>query len=142
EPTLTQNALAGAAGIRTRLLRPPYSSEPKARTAADWSAYRRAARYGYLIVLATVDTKDWARPGVKKIVSNAVGGSIAAGRGGHGAIIMLHDSGGNRSQTVRALPRIIVKLRARGYRFVTVTGGRHPPAEQPARVERAVGGRD
>jgi len=133
ELTLTQNALAGAAGIRTRLLRPPYSSEPDAITVADWTAYRRAARYGYLIVLATVDTRDWARPGVKAIVRNAVGGSIAAGRGGRGAIIMLHDAGGNRTQTVRALPQIIVQLRTRGYRFVTVTAGRRlPPGDVPA----------
>jgi len=141
ELTLTQNALAGTAGIRTRLLRPPYSSEPSAITAADWAAYRRAARYGYLIVLATVDTRDWARPGVKAIVSSAVDGTMAAGRGGRGAIIMLHDAGGNRSQTVRALPLIISKLQARGYRFVTVTAGLQlPPGDVPATWrQRAVG---
>ena len=145
ELTLTQNALAGAAGIRTRLLRPPYSSEPNAITPADWTAYRRAARYGYLIVLATVDTKDWAKPGVKKIVTKAVGASIAAGFHGHGAIIMLHDSGGNRSQTVRALPQIISKLKARGYRFVTVTAAvaadQHvPPADVPASFQQRIAG--
>jgi len=145
ELTLTQNALAGAAGIRTRLLRPPYSSDRKAITAADWPAYRRAARYGYLIVLATVDTKDWAKPGVEQIITKAVGASVAARRHGHGAIIMLHDSGGNRSQTVRALPQIISELKARGYRFVTVTAavaaGQHlPPADVPATLQQRVVG--
>ncbi|HEX7938114.1 MAG TPA: polysaccharide deacetylase family protein, partial [Gemmatimonadaceae bacterium] len=90
ELTLTQNALAGAAGIRTTLLRPPYSSVADALTRTDWLAYSRAARFGYLVVLTSTDTKDWAKPGVKRIVANAMP------RGDHGAIIMLHDSGGNR----------------------------------------------
>jgi cellulose synthase/poly-beta-1,6-N-acetylglucosamine synthase-like glycosyltransferase/peptidoglycan/xylan/chitin deacetylase (PgdA/CDA1 family) len=139
ELTLTQNALAGAAGIRTRLLRPPYSSETNAITAADWTAYHRAARYGYLIVVATVDTKDWERPSVKTIAGNAAAGAAKAARHGHGAIIMLHDAGGNRGQTVRALPLIIGALKARGYRFVTVTAGLHlPPADVPATLPQRV----
>ncbi len=117
ELTLTQNALAGAAGIRTRLLRMPYSSEPDALTAADWRAAGQAGRDGYLVVLADLDTRDWARPGVTHIVAAAMP------RGGRGAIIMFHDGGGNRGQTVAALPAIITRLRAEGYRFTTVTGG-------------------
>jgi cellulose synthase/poly-beta-1,6-N-acetylglucosamine synthase-like glycosyltransferase/peptidoglycan/xylan/chitin deacetylase (PgdA/CDA1 family) len=125
--TLTQNALAGAAGVHTSLLRPPFSSEPDAVSASDWRAYRQAAHDGYLIVLASLDTRDWARPGVAKIVAAAMP------RRGQGAIIMMHDSGGNRSETVDALPRIIAGLRARGYRFVTVTGGLgRPAADVPA----------
>jgi cellulose synthase/poly-beta-1,6-N-acetylglucosamine synthase-like glycosyltransferase/peptidoglycan/xylan/chitin deacetylase (PgdA/CDA1 family) len=128
--TLTENALAGAAGIRTSLLRPPYSSEAGALTQADWQAYRRAAKYGYLIALATNDTRDWTKPGVAKIVAHALP------HGTRGAIIMLHDSGGDRSQTVRALPRIIVALKARGYRFVTVTGGLGLPSADVAATPR------
>jgi cellulose synthase/poly-beta-1,6-N-acetylglucosamine synthase-like glycosyltransferase/peptidoglycan/xylan/chitin deacetylase (PgdA/CDA1 family) len=135
ELTLTQNALAGAAGIRTRLLRPPYSSVPDALTQADWVAYQRASRFGYLVVLTSTDTKDWARPGVSRIVANAMP------RGNHGAIIMMHDSGGNRRETVKALPLIIERLRARGYRFATVTAALHlPPADAPANVEQRVTG--
>jgi len=135
ELTLTQNALAGAAGVRTTLLRPPYSSNPNALTAADWTAYRQAARFGYLVVLASLDTRDWARPGVSDIVANAMP------RGDRGAVIMLHDSGGNRRQTVRALPQIIDRLKARGYRFATVTAALHLAAgDVPATpVQRIVG---
>jgi cellulose synthase/poly-beta-1,6-N-acetylglucosamine synthase-like glycosyltransferase/peptidoglycan/xylan/chitin deacetylase (PgdA/CDA1 family) len=115
--TLTQNALAGAAGVHTALLRPPYSSTPDAVTARDWRAYQQAGGDGYLIVLASLDTRDWARPGVARIVAAAMP------PGNRGAIIMMHDSGGNRSETVAALPQIITGLKARGYRFVTVTGG-------------------
>ena len=133
ELTLTQNALSGAAGIRTRLLRPPYASTPGALTSADWRAYRRAARFGYLIVLASRDTKDWARPGVASIVRAALPSGHA------GALIMMHDSGGNRSETVRALPAIIRDLRARHYRFVTITQGlRLPSADVPATTGQKV----
>jgi cellulose synthase/poly-beta-1,6-N-acetylglucosamine synthase-like glycosyltransferase/peptidoglycan/xylan/chitin deacetylase (PgdA/CDA1 family) len=137
ELTLTQNALAGAAGVRTTLLRPPYSSETGALTEADWRAYLRAAKFGYLIVLANVDTKDWETPGVRDIVANALRWPQDA----HSAIIMLHDSGGNRSQTVRALPQIIDKLKARGYRFTTVTAALNlPAADVPATpAQRVVG---
>jgi chitin deacetylase len=67
-----------------------------------------------LMVLWTVDTSDYRRPGVAAIVHSAVSGARP------GAIILMHDGGGNRSQTVAALPRIINALRARGYRLVTV----------------------
>jgi cellulose synthase/poly-beta-1,6-N-acetylglucosamine synthase-like glycosyltransferase/peptidoglycan/xylan/chitin deacetylase (PgdA/CDA1 family) len=130
ELTLTQNALAGAAGIRTRLLRMPYSSEPDALTAADWRAAERAGRDGYLVVLTSLDTTDWARPGVARIVA------AATPRGRRGAIIMFHDSGGDRAQTVAALPAIITQLRARGYRFTTVTGGLHLAAGDVAATTR------
>jgi len=117
ELALTQNSLAGAAGIRTRLLRMPYSSEPSALTMADWRAAAQAGRDGYLVVLANLDTRDWARPGVTRIAAAAMPS------GGRGAIIMFHDGGGDRGQTVAALPAVITRLRAEGYRFTTVTGG-------------------
>ena len=117
ELALTQNSLAGAAGIRTRLLRMPYSSEPSALTMADWRAATQAGRDGYLLVLTNLDTRDWAKPGVTRIAAAAMPS------GGRGAIIMFHDGGGDRRQTVAALPAVITRLRAEGYRFTTVTGG-------------------
>jgi peptidoglycan/xylan/chitin deacetylase (PgdA/CDA1 family) len=127
ELALTQNALAGAAGVRTRLLRMPYSSEPDALSAADWRAARQAGLDGYMIVLTNLDTKDWTRPGVKRIVAAAMPS------GGKGAVIMLHDGGGNRAQTVAALARIITRLRSEGYRFTTITNGlSQPPGDVPA----------
>ena len=135
ELTLTQNALAGAAGVRTRLLRMPYSSEPDALTAADWRAAERAGRDGYLVVLTNLDTTDWARPGVARIVA------AATPPGRRGAIIMFHDGGGDRAQTVAALPAIITQLRARGYRFTTVTGGLHlAVGEVPATARQRFAG--
>ena len=127
ELTLTQNALAGAAGIHTRIMRMPYSSEPDAISAADWQAARTAGEDGYLMVFTSVDTVDWARPGVASIVKAAIPS------GGPGVIIMMHDGGGNRSETVAALPQIIKELERRGYHFATVTEAlRLPSADVPA----------
>lgn len=135
ELTLTQNALAGAAGIHTRLLRPPYSSQPSALTAPDWDAARQASLDGYVVVLTNLDTRDWARPGVGHIVAAAML------RGHRGAIIMFHDGGGDRSQTVAALPQVISRLRARGYRFMTVTGGLGMPVgDVPATASQRLAG--
>jgi peptidoglycan-N-acetylglucosamine deacetylase len=90
-----------------RLFRPPYGL---------WNSHTLSLLHSQrmLMVLWTVDTNDYRLPGTAAIVRAAVGGAKP------GAIILLHDGGGNRSETVAALPKIIAKLRARGYRLVTV----------------------
>ena len=90
-----------------RLFRPPYGM---------WNATTLTLLRSYrmLMVLWTVDTNDYRRPGMQAIVRTALAGARP------GAIILLHDAGGNRSQTVAALPRIIAGLKRRGYRLVTV----------------------
>jgi peptidoglycan/xylan/chitin deacetylase (PgdA/CDA1 family) len=90
-----------------RLFRPPYGLWNK-------TTVKLLQRYRMLMVLWTVDTNDYLRPGVSKIVHTVVSGARP------GAIILMHDGGGNRQQTVEALPRIIKALRARGYKLVTV----------------------
>ncbi len=90
-----------------RLFRPPYGL---------WNAATLALlrRYHMLMVLWTVDTSDYRRPGVRAIVGSALSGARP------GAIILLHDAGGNRAETVAALPQIIAGLRRRHFRLVTV----------------------
>lgn len=90
-----------------RLFRPPYGLWDSATLAL-------LHRYRMLMVLWTVDTSDYVRPGVNTIVDRAVDGAKP------GAIILLHDAGGDRSQTVAALPKIIAALRRRHYQLVTV----------------------
>ncbi len=105
-----------------RLFRPPYGGF----NAATLPLLRAA---GMLMVLWTVDSKDFSRPGVKRIVYTAVSGARP------GAVILFHDGGGDRSQTVAALPRIISLLRRRRYALVTVTRlllDDPPPRGQPA----------
>jgi cellulose synthase/poly-beta-1,6-N-acetylglucosamine synthase-like glycosyltransferase/peptidoglycan/xylan/chitin deacetylase (PgdA/CDA1 family) len=109
----SQLAIASATGQTTSLLRPPYSSEVDAIRSADWQAVRRSGNYR--VVYTDLDTKDWARPGVNSIIR----AGLPAGN--QGAVIMLHDGGGNRAQTVAALDQLITQLRGRGYTFDTVT---------------------
>jgi cellulose synthase/poly-beta-1,6-N-acetylglucosamine synthase-like glycosyltransferase/peptidoglycan/xylan/chitin deacetylase (PgdA/CDA1 family) len=115
ELTLTGNAIAAATGRVPLLNRPPYSSEPDAVNGADFAAMRRIGAAGYLVVLTDIDTEDWRRPGVASIVA------AARPANGAGAVVMMHDSGGDRSQTVAALRQLLPGLQAEGYRFVTVS---------------------
>ncbi len=103
------------------LFRPPYGSFDQTTL-----GILRAARM--LMVLWSADSKDYTRPGASRIVY----AGISAGK--PGAIILLHDGGGDRSETVAALPRIIERLRQRGFRLVTVSqlvADDPPPTDQP-----------
>lgn len=94
-------------GPRPLLFRPPYGS-------FDATTMRQLHALHLLMVLWSVDTEDYLQPGVPMIVQHALAGAHP------GAIILMHDAGGTRTQTVEALPQIIRGLRARGYRLVTV----------------------
>jgi peptidoglycan/xylan/chitin deacetylase (PgdA/CDA1 family)/glycosyltransferase involved in cell wall biosynthesis len=114
--SLTESALAGVVGIRPRLLRPPYSATPGAITPRQERALAGVAhRGGYVVALADYDARDWSAPGVASIVA------AATPPGRAGGIVLMHDGGGNRSETVRALPRLIARIRDRGFRFATVS---------------------
>ena len=92
---------------RPDLFRPPYGS-------FDATTMAQLAKLHMLMVLWSVDTDDYQQPGVAAIVQRALAGAHP------GAIILMHDAGGTRSETVEALPIIIRALRARGLKPVTV----------------------
>lgn len=72
---------------------------------------------GYKVIMWSwhQDTEDWKRPGTKKIVKKVLSGVKP------GNIVLFHDSGGDRSQTIKALEEILPELQRQGYRFVTVS---------------------
>jgi len=113
--SLTESAVAGAVGIRPVLFRPPYSSTPASVTTAGLAAYQEVARHGYLIALADFDSGDWRRDGTGPIVARA---TPPNGRGG---VVLFHDGGGDRSETVAAVDALVTNLQEQGYRFVTVS---------------------
>ncbi|MFD9908261.1 glycosyltransferase [Streptomyces sp. NPDC059063] len=121
---LSQNqlALAGAAGIRTSLFRPPYSSFADAMDNASWPVVKHIGSRGYLTVVNNTDSEDWQRPGVDEIIRRATP------TGGKGAIVLMHDSGGDRSQTVAALDRFLPSLKKQGYRFTNLTEALDAPS--------------
>ena len=73
-----------------------------------------ARRKGFQVVNWDVDTEDYTRPGTDSIIRTVLGQTRA------GSIVLMHDGGGPREQTVAALPQIIRGLRAKGYKFVTL----------------------
>jgi peptidoglycan-N-acetylglucosamine deacetylase len=95
-------------GFEPCLFRAPYGALSPALLA-------EARGLGFTTIQWNIDPRDWARPGVGEIESNVISNARP------GAIVEMHDGGGDRSQTLAALPDIITTLRARGYRFVTVT---------------------
>jgi len=103
----TSAAISQATGSVPTLFRPPYG-------ATNETVRSIAAQLGMVQILWTLDTRDWQRPGVAAIVNAA----LTSAR--NGSIIILHDGGGDRSQTVQALPQIISGLEQRGFTFTTV----------------------
>ena len=101
-------AIRRATGFTPCLFRPPYGS-----TSAD--LVNRANAQGMTSVLWSVDPLDWRTPGTGSIVSSVLRQTSG------GAIILSHDGGGPRSQTLAALPQIVRTLKGRGYKFVTLT---------------------
>lgn len=94
-------------GPRPRLFRPPYGS-------FNATTFKQLHHLHLLMILWSVDTADYTQPGAKAIVQRALAGAKP------GAIILMHDGGGNRSQTIAALPAIVAGLRKRGLAPVTV----------------------
>jgi peptidoglycan/xylan/chitin deacetylase (PgdA/CDA1 family) len=83
--------------------------------AVNSSVIATAGSLGMQTILWDVDPTDWATPGAAAVYSRVVSAARP------GSIILMHDGGGDRSGTLAALPRIIDTLRARGYRFATVS---------------------
>ncbi|MEU6257710.1 glycosyltransferase [Streptomyces sp. NPDC047043] len=121
---LSQNqlALSGAAGIRTSLFRPPYSSFADAMDNKSWPVTEYIGTRGYITVVNNTDSEDWQKPGVDRIIRNATP------HGGKGAIVLMHDSGGDRHQTVQALDRFLPQLQEQGYEFDNLTEALNAPS--------------
>jgi cellulose synthase/poly-beta-1,6-N-acetylglucosamine synthase-like glycosyltransferase/peptidoglycan/xylan/chitin deacetylase (PgdA/CDA1 family) len=111
----TDTALAGAAGVRPRFFRPPYSGGPQSISHGEAAALASTVDPGHLIVLSNYDSEDWRRPGVSRIVRHAT----PPGR--RGGVIVFHDGGGDRSQTVAAVKRLVPRLERRGFRFTPLS---------------------
>ncbi|MFD1151557.1 polysaccharide deacetylase family protein, partial [Saccharothrix hoggarensis] len=109
----TQLVVAAATGRASSLVRPPYSARPDALDNDDLAAVERMVASGHLVLLSTHDTEDWRNPGVDAIVA---AGTPSDRRG---VVLLAHDGGGDRSQTVAAVEQLIPKLREQGRQFRT-----------------------
>lgn len=121
ELNTTQRLVESYTGRSMRLFRAPYLGDADPNTPGELRASRVAADMGYLSVGLNVDPLDWTQTDARSIVAKTVA-QVESGKDGRSTqIVLLHDSGGDRSATIAALPTIIRELRARGYEFVTVS---------------------
>jgi len=104
----TTSLIASITHFRPCLFRPPGGG-------VDSTVIAAAGADGLRTVTWDVDPADWSTPGTGAIYSHVVGATQP------GSIVLMHDGGGNRSETLAALPSIVDTLRGRGYRFETVT---------------------
>jgi peptidoglycan/xylan/chitin deacetylase (PgdA/CDA1 family) len=103
----TTDLIYQTTGVKTNLFRPPGGIMHN-----GVAAYARNRKYA--IIMWSSDSLDYARPSVPRLVNNVFSTARPGG------IVLLHDGGGNRSQTVQALPEIIHRFRQQGYSFVTI----------------------
>jgi peptidoglycan/xylan/chitin deacetylase (PgdA/CDA1 family) len=103
----TNRLIRTATGFRPCDFRPPDG-------AVNQGLIDRAHRERLVTVNWDVDPRDWSDPGVGAIASNVIHNA------NNGSIVVMHDGGGNRSETVGALPAILSHFRHRGYEFVPV----------------------
>jgi len=129
ELNATQRLFEAFTGRTLKLFRAPFFGDAEPTTSDEVLPVLDAQNRGYISVGLHVDSEDWQRPGVPVIVNNVLSRILSAPAHCDSTsesqcsrnVVLLHDSGGDRSQTVAALPIIIDALRARGYRFVPVS---------------------
>jgi len=137
ELNATQRLFAVITGKSFRLFRPPYFGDAEPSTPAEVNPLLQAQKLGYLIVGLRIDTDDWKKPPPNVIVQRVFDrlAQPATTDEPAGQVVLLHDSGGDRSNTVAALPTLIDQLRAKGYTLVTIdqlAGLTHDQAMPPS----------
>ena len=104
----TDQAIRAQTGSTPGCLRPPYGG-------INTTVKQRAKALGKDLVVWDIDSRDWTKPGTAAIARRVLAGVH------NGSVILMHDGGGNRSQTVAALPTILKTLKAKGYGFRTLS---------------------
>jgi cellulose synthase/poly-beta-1,6-N-acetylglucosamine synthase-like glycosyltransferase/peptidoglycan/xylan/chitin deacetylase (PgdA/CDA1 family)/spore germination protein YaaH len=116
ELSATERLIEAETGRSTTLFRPPYNADATPSDVSELAPLDFAEReLGYTVVMEAIDPQDWARPGADVILQRVK----EQRRGGN--IILLHDAGGDRSQTLAALPRILDWLTERGDAVVPIS---------------------
>ena len=124
ELNLTERLFASRLGIRTVLFRPPYSVDSEPDTEDEVRPLEISENMGYLTIGDKIDPNDWHPHTSAEQIAGFVLDHLPPcqpGEHGCGNIILLHDGGGDRRETVRALPQIIEGIRAKGIQIVSVS---------------------
>ena len=129
ELNLTERLFASKLGVKPLYFRPPYSIDQEPDIAEQVRPLEVVQELGYTTVGSKIDPNDWQRGRTVEQILNSVlrQTETEATKGCEarpplycGSIILLHDGGGDRSATVKALPAIIDGLRSRGFQIVSV----------------------
>jgi len=123
ELNLTERLFASLLGVRATLMRPPYAIDEEPDTTDQVRPLKIAQDMGYITVGNRIDPDDWSGNPTAEKISKYVLSHLPPCRLDDlrcGNIVLLHDGGGNRAETVRALPMIIDGVRARGYEIAPV----------------------
>lgn len=125
ELNLTERLFASLVGVRATLMRPPYAIDEEPDTADQVKPLEFSQDMGYITVGNRIDPSDWSsnpRYTAEQISSYVLTHLPPCGPNDLrcGNIVLLHDGGGNRAETVRALPMIIDGIRARGLEIAPV----------------------
>jgi peptidoglycan/xylan/chitin deacetylase (PgdA/CDA1 family)/spore germination protein YaaH/GT2 family glycosyltransferase len=118
ELNATQRLIEAYTGRSTRLFRAPYFGDAEPTTSDELGPALIAQEQGYTVVGLHADPGDWKKRSADDIVTRTVAAIEGAAPDRTVNVVLLHDGGGDRTQTVAALPRIIEQLEADGYRFV------------------------
>ena len=118
EINANQRLIEALTGRSMRLFRAPYMGDTDPTTSDEIIPIEIAQSMGSISVGVSVDPDDWQQPLVDEIVQRVLDQVSDPNPETRGNIILLHDSGGDRSATVAALPELIDRLKARGYSFV------------------------
>jgi peptidoglycan-N-acetylglucosamine deacetylase len=122
ELNATQRLIESEIGRSTVLFRPPYFGDAEADKPQEVEPAIVAQNLGYIMVGVRIDPSDWQTPVTPdQIVDRTLDRALDSNPETRGEVILLHDAGGDRSATVAALPRLIRDLKARGFRFVSVS---------------------
>jgi cellulose synthase/poly-beta-1,6-N-acetylglucosamine synthase-like glycosyltransferase/peptidoglycan/xylan/chitin deacetylase (PgdA/CDA1 family)/spore germination protein YaaH len=115
ELNATQRLLEAVVNRRIVFFRPPYFGDAEPTQESELVPVDVASRMGYVTAGLHIDSEDWQEPGVPRIVQEVLE------QRDRGNVVLLHDGGGNRAQTVAALGPIIRELRARGDTMVLLS---------------------
>jgi cellulose synthase/poly-beta-1,6-N-acetylglucosamine synthase-like glycosyltransferase/peptidoglycan/xylan/chitin deacetylase (PgdA/CDA1 family) len=122
ELNATQRLIESETGRSTVLFRPPYFGDAEADKPQEVEPAFLAQQLGYLMIGVRIDPDDWKLPvTADEIIDRTMQRAMDNNSETRGQVVLLHDSGGDRSATIAALPRLIHELRARGFRFVPVS---------------------
>jgi peptidoglycan/xylan/chitin deacetylase (PgdA/CDA1 family)/spore germination protein YaaH/GT2 family glycosyltransferase len=121
ELNATRRLVEAYTGHSLRLFRAPYFGDAEPTTTDELIPAWIAQQRGYLNVGLHVDPGDWQRPGIAAIIEKTLEGVDRGTDEEPTRVILLHDGGGDRAQTVAALPAIIDGLRAKGYTLVPIS---------------------